>query len=427
MTSLLKDLRYGWRVLVRRPLFTVTAVVTLALGIGATTAVFSVVNPVLLASLPYPQSDRVVMVWQQDPDGGPGNVGYATFADLKRDSRSLESAAAMAYWTPVLTGEAEPERVIGQSVTAEFFRVLGVHPALGRDFLPEEDVRGRNHVAILSHGLWQRRFGADTGIVGHTVTLSGTPYTVVGVLPADFESLIEPTAQIWRPLGYESSLPWACRTCQHLRMVARLAPGVGAARATGELDQLIKRYAQQYPADYARPGMLAVSLHDDLVKRVRPVLYLLLGAAAFVLLIATANVANLMLGQAARREHEFAVRAALGAGKGSLLRQLVTESMLVGAIGGLAGIAAAWWGVHALVALGPPGIPRLAAVSLDLDALAFAVGLSLACGLILGVVPARDLWRRGLGGRLREEAAPGPVMPDAVSAPASWRERSRWR
>ncbi|MGE0352016.1 MAG: ABC transporter permease [Gemmatimonadales bacterium] len=401
MTSLLKDLRYGWRILIRRPLFTLTAVVTLALGIGATTAVFSVVNPVLLSPLPYPESGRVVMVWQYDPDGGPGTVGYATFADLQRDSKTLESAAAMAYWTPVLTGETEPERVIGQSVTAGFFGVLGVHPALGRDFRPEEDTRGNNHVAILSHALWQRRFGADTGIVGQTVTLSGTPYLVVGVLPAGFESLIEPTAQIWRPLGYEASLPWACRTCQHLRMAARLRPGVEAARATGELDQLLKRYGRQYPDDYVHPGALAVPLHDDLVKRVRPALFLVLGAAAFVLLIATANVANLMLGQAARREHEFAVRAALGAGRGSLLRQLVTESLLIGGIGGLAGIALAWWGVKALVALGPAEIPRLSAVNLDFTALGFAVGLSLVCGLILGIVPARDLWHRGIGGRLR--------------------------
>ena len=407
MRRLLQDVRFGFRVLARRPLFTLTAVGTLALGIGATTAVFSVVNPVLLASLPYPQGDRVAMVKQADADGRAGRMGYATFADFRRDNHTLETLAAVSSWMPVLTGGAEPERLGGESVSAEFFRVLGVHPALGRDFRAEEDAQGNNRVVILSHGLWQRRFGGDSGLLGRDIQLGARRYTVVGVLPEAFESLINPSVEIWRPLGYDVSLPYACRTCQHLLVVARTKPQVTARDAEQDLDRLIKTYATAYPTEYARPAAVVTPLQDDIANPVRPALYLVLGAAVFVLLIAAANVANLMLGQATRREQEFAIRAALGAGRRSLVRQMLVESLLVSGLGCGLGLAIAWVGVRSLIAAAPAGIPRLDAVGLSVPVLGFSFGVALLCALVLGLVPALGLGRSDVVTRLREGSRGG--------------------
>jgi putative ABC transport system permease protein len=335
MRAILQDLRFAARQLRRAPSHTVVVLVTLALGIGATTAVFSVANPILFRPLPFPDPDRLAMIWEVDADDASSNLGYATFADLARDSRHLASAAAMAYWTPVIEGTGASERLTGQSVTAEFFRTLGVAPALGRDFSADEDRPGENQVAMLSDGLWRRRFGADPGVVGRPIELSGRPYTVVGVLPAHFESVLTPGAEVWRPLGYEPSLSWACRTCRHLRVVARIRAEADAETVDTELNTLLARYASQHPTEYASTGLRAVPLAEQITARVRPALLLALGAGLAVLLIAGANVTNLLLARAVERQGEFAVRSALGAGVGKLLRQLLVESWLL-ALGGAA-------------------------------------------------------------------------------------------
>jgi putative ABC transport system permease protein len=399
--TLLSDLRYGLRQLARSPGFTALAVLTLALGIGATTAVFSVINPVLLRPLPYAHPERIMTLWERGELGEESNTGYATFLDVRQLARSFDDIAAMSSWQPTLQGGAEAERLDGQRVTREFFAVLGVRPALGRDFSDAENVRGQHHVVILSHGLWQRRFGGDASLVGRSVTLNGVEYAVVGVMPKSFESLLAPTAQLWAPLAYESSLPWACRSCRHLRMIGRLKAGVDPGAAKTELDLLSARLVSEHPTDYPTTGMFVVPLQLRLTRDVQPALLAVLAAVGFVLLIACANVSSLLLGRAMKRESEFAIRAALGAGRRRVVRQLLTESVLLGLLGGLGGVALAWGGVKGLTAMGPASLPRLQAIGIDLGVLGFTATLSLASGLLFGLIPALATARPDLFTALR--------------------------
>jgi putative ABC transport system permease protein len=386
--TLLSDIRYGVRQLLRSPSFTALAVLTLALGIGATTAVFSVINPVLLRPLPYPHPERLMTLWERGEEGQESNTGYATFLDVHQLASTFDGIAVASSWQPTLQGRAEAERLDGQRVTREFFTVLGVHPGLGRDFTPAENVRGQHQVVILSHGLWLRRFGGDPTLVGRPIRLNGIDYTVVGVMPRSFESLLSPTAQLWAPLAYETSLPWACRSCRHLRMVGRLKEGVEPARATRELNLISARLVAEYPTDYPKTGMHVVPLQTRLTREVRPALLAVLGAVGFVLLIACANVSSLLLGRAMQREGEFAIRSALGAGRPRVVRQLLTESVLLGLLGGFCGVVLAWWGVKGLVALGPASLPRLHAIGIDFGVLGFTAALSLTSGLLFGLIPA---------------------------------------
>jgi putative ABC transport system permease protein len=401
VSALLSDLRYALRQLARRPGFTALAVLTLALGIGASTAIVSVVYPVLFRPLPYPGAERIVSVWENAMTEEESNTGYATFLDVQRMTTSFEGIAAVSSWQPVLQAGAEPERLEGQRVTRSFFSILGVQPALGRDFTVEENVRGKHLVVILSHGLWQRRFGGETGIVGRPINLNGTDYTVVGVLPRTFESLHSPRAQIWAPLGYETSLAWACRTCRHLRQIARLKEGVSPERADRELDILSARIVAEHPTDYPTSGMTVVPFQTQLTREVRPALLAVLGAVGLVLLIACANVSALLLGRALEREGEFAIRGALGAARHRVVRQLLTESVLLSLLGGTAGVALAWWGVKGLAALGPASLPRLQTIGIDGRVLAFTAALSLATGLAFGLVPAFATLRPNLFSALR--------------------------
>jgi putative ABC transport system permease protein len=399
------ELRFAARRLARAPGFVAVAALTLALGIGATTAILSVVNPVLFESLPYPEADRIVAIGEAGKDGGLGNTGFATFADLRRDSRGLEAITGMSYWMPVIGGESEPERVIGQSVTHEFFRVLGVRPMLGRGFLAEEDAPERNRAVVLSYGLWTRRYGADSSLVGRQIHVGGIPHTVVGVMPAGFESLILPQAVIWRPLGYDASLAYACRTCRHLRVAGRARPGVSPADLDRELDLLSARMVQDHPTEYAAAGIRVVPLQELLVQPVESALLLLLGAVAIVLVMACTNVANLTLGRSIQREAEFGVRAALGAGRLHVFRQLLAESLLLASLGGAGGLALAWLGVKVLVALGPDSIPRLAAVRIDGEIIAVAALLVLGAALVTGLAPALMLRRADVYAAMRQGAA----------------------
>ena len=401
MLTFLADLRHGIRLLRRSPGFTILAVLTLSLGVGATTAIFSVADPVLFRPLPFPNADRLVLVGERDADGSMSNVGYLTFADLARESRTLERAAAAGSWQVTIDGHGAPERVNGQRVSATFFSMLGVRPALGRDFVADEDTPGSNKVVILSHGLWARRFGSDSSIVGKAISINGTAYLLAGVLPESYESVIAPGAEIWRVLGYDASLPYACRTCRHLRMFARLRPEVTPTGAAAELSELSARLVREYPKEYPAAGAIVQPLGDATMSATRPVLWAVLGASVLVLLIAAANVANLQLARAMRREEEFAIRSALGAGRGRLTAQLLAEGIVLALIGGTAGLLVARFTLGALVDRLPPAMPRLAAIRLDGAALLVGAGITLLLGVAMGLVPAAREGRGPLAGTLR--------------------------
>jgi putative ABC transport system permease protein len=392
MSRLAQDLRYAWRTLRQAPGFTAVAVVTLGLGIGANTAVFSVLDAVLLRPLPFPHPERLMTLWERERGGGPMNTSYANFLDWQSRSRAFDGIAVLSYWTPSMAGSGAPERLEGLRVSRDFFRTLGVRPALGRDFLAAEDERGKHHVAIVSYGLWQRRLGGDRHLLGKTILLDGIPYTLVGVLPKGLESPFSTNgykaAEIWAPLAYNPGLPFACRTCRHLRAVARLRPGVTAARANQELDAVSRVLVAEHPRDYDGPGTAVVPLDENLVGDYRPSLLLLMGAVGLVLAIACANVSSLLLARSQRRLGEMAVRTALGATRARIVRQLLTESALLHLLGGALGALLAAAGVAALVHFSPPNVPRLGLAAVDARVLAVTFGVALLSGIAFGLVPA---------------------------------------
>ncbi len=396
VTLLLADLRFAVRTLARRPAFAALTVLILALGIGATTAIFSAVQPILFAPLPYPEAGRITMIWEREQDGSRDNVGFATYQDVVDQSRSYDAVAAVGSFSGTLTGGTEPEMLRGQKVSLSFFRVLGVSPTLGRAFSAAEDIPGADRVIILSDALWRRRFGGDPGMVGRAINLNGHPYTVVGIMPAGFENVLSPSAQVYVPLRYDVSLPYACRGCRHLRAVGRLRPGVTPAVAARELAGLYAGMRRDHPTDYSGVTLDPVRLQDDITSGVRPALLAVLGAVALVLLIACANVMNLLLGRAAQRRGEFSLRAALGASRGRVVRQLLTESLLLAGLGGICGVGLAVVGVRALVRLSPSGMPRVGAIGVNGTVLLLAVGISLVVGVVFGVVPALHATRRDL-------------------------------
>ncbi|MFI5233130.1 MAG: ABC transporter permease [Gemmatimonadales bacterium] len=397
MLNTLNDLRFAFRMLGRRPGFTALALLTLALGVGATTAIFSAVYPIVIQPLPYPNADRVHMIYEREKQAGATSyLGYATFVDLARDGKSFESMAAMGQGSVTLTGGDQPQLLESQHVSPTYFDVLGIHAALGRTFRGEDDVRNTPRVVVLGNALWRGRFGGDTAIVGKTVTLDALPFIVIGVMPATFENVLAPNAQLWTPLRYDLSLPWACRDCRHLRVAGRLKPGVSADAAAHEMDAIFERIRHDYPDKYSSIGLTMPALQFDLTKDVRPVLFALLGAVLFVLLIACANVTNLLLARATQRQGELSIRAALGAERGRVVRQLLTESLVLAAIGGAAGVVVAVAGVRALVALSPAGLPRLASIHVNGAVLVFALLLVTITGIVFGLVPALHATRANL-------------------------------
>lgn len=414
---LLADLRYAARRLRADPGFTAVAVLTLSLGIGATTAILSAVNPILFQPLPYPQPDRIARIWEVSGDGARNEGTFGMVKELSQRSRSFEAIAAEKAWQPTMTGAAETERIDGARVGASYFSVLGVAPALGRDFQESEDRLGGPKVVVLSDGLWRRRFGGDREIVGRQATFDGAPYTILGVMPESFENVLAPQAEIWSPLQYDMSQGRAWG--HHLQMVGRLRPGVSAEAATRELNALGNAViAELRPETYGdRTDFAAVSLQDDLTRSIKPALLALLGAVILLLAIACVNVTNLLLARGMNRSAEFALRAALGGGRRRLIRQVLTESLLLAALGGGVGLAVASVGVRALVALGPQGLPRLGAIAVDGTVFAFCLGMTTIVGLAFGAVPALQTARvdphaalqsgsrRSVGGRGRTQSA----------------------
>jgi putative ABC transport system permease protein len=404
METLFQDIRYGLRSLLKKPGFTATAVIALALGIGANTAIFSVINGVLLRSLAYAEPERIVMLWEKSLTGGNQQnvISPANFLDWEKQSSSFEHMAAVWDLRANLTGgTGEPEEIKAQFVSVGFFSSLGVQPVIGRAFLPAEDKVGNELVTILSHQLWQTRFASDPQIIGKQATVSGRQRTIIGVMPPGFH-FIDNQVKAWMPLALDPAVNYRETTGRFLRAVGRLKPGVSLQQAQAELAGIAKQLEKAYPTKNINWGVNIVPMHEQIVGEIRPILIVLLAAVAFVLLIACANVANLLLSRAAARQKELALRAALGAGRMRLIRQMMTESVLLALMGGALGVLLAVWGIRLLVAFGPDNIPRLNEISVDLGVLAFTFVVSLGTGLLFGLVPALQASRPDLNDALKE-------------------------
>jgi predicted permease len=398
MDSLFHDVRYGFRMLLKHRGFAFISILALALGIGANTAIFSVVNAVLFRPLPYKEPARLVTVLHE----GGKPVAPANFLDWRAQNQVFESMAAAQIWNPTLTGQDQPEQLHALQMTADMFSVLGVSPIAGRTFNAGEDQPGSEHVVVLSHRFWQRRFNGDKNIVGQRLTLDGEAYTIVGVMPQDFQfaPFWATQAEVWTPLNLASRT--SDRRGQSLRIFARLKPGVTREQAQGEMDAVMGRLANDYPKENKGLTTSVDSLHEKVVGKSRAALLILFGAVGFVLLIACANVANLMMARATARRKEIAVRAALGASRSRIARQLLTESVMLSLAGGVLGLLLAVWGIEALTRLGPDNLPRMKDIGLDYYVLGFTLGLSVLTGIVFGLAPVLQTGKVDLNETLKE-------------------------
>ncbi len=416
MERLIQDIRYAARVLIKGRAVTAVAVFALALGIGANTAIFSVVNAVLLRPLPYETPERLVMLWENNPEVQIGfdllPVAIANFVDWRDQSESFEHVSILDSNRMTLTGGQEPERVAGASVSASFFQLMGISPAFGRAFSEEEDRPGANRVAVISHAMWQSRFGGGLDVIDKTLMLEGTTYRIIGVMPEGFSFpraqdlpsyfRLAPRTDVWTPIGLTDE-QLNNRGSHNKAVIARLKENVSVAQAQTEMSQIAARIGERYP-EASGFGVTVLSLYEQLVGGSRTALWILLGAVAFVLLIACANVANLLLARAASRQKEIAIRTALGANRGRIIRQLLTESVMLSLAGGVAGALIAFWGLDLLLALSPDSIPRKDEIGIDGRVLGFTFLASLATGLLFGLVPAVYASKLNLNETLKEGA-----------------------
>ncbi len=402
-----QDVKYGWRMLWKSPGFTWVAVIVVALGIGANTAIYSVVDAVLLRPMPFAEPDRLVVVWEDASRMGfPRNTpAPANFVDWKQQNRVFSDMAALAWRTLNLTGGGDPEKLEGYGAAWNVFSVLGVKAALGRTFLPEEDRPGGPKVALIGHGLWKRRFGGDPGIVGRDIRINDEKHTVVGVMPAGFYFPFKDT-EIWTPLAFGEQM-WARRGAHFLHVIARLEAGVSLEQARTEMSAIMQRLAREYPANNRDMGARVETLKDQFVGEVRGGLMVLLAAVACVLLIACANVANLLLSRAAGRTREIAVRAALGAGGLRVARQLLTENLLLAGAGGLLGVLVAWWSLDLLKHLVPADLPAAVLLEINPRVLAFTLFATILTGVLFGLAPVLQAARLDLNKVLKEGGARG--------------------
>jgi putative ABC transport system permease protein len=401
--SLVQDIRYGLRMLRRTPGFTAAAVLTLAVGIGANTAIFSVVDAVLLRPLPYPDPERLVAVGDRRPDGVPSSTSFTTAMDWKARSRSFERLVLMRSWQPTLVVNGEAERLPAVRVGWDYFDMMGVRPALGRTFREEEDRPDQWRVLMLSDALWRRRFNADPSVIGRTVVMNDREYRVIGVMPPSFEPLdaerfYNASAELWAPVGYDLAYRDACRGCQHLRAFGRLKPGVSIADATSEMNAVREQMRREFPNAYEAGTVAVMPLRDAITGTVRPALQVLLGAVGFVLLIACANVANLLLARSVTRRREIVLRSILGAGRGRIVRQLLTESALLSGFGAVLGVGLAMVAMDGLAALAPVSLPRIEGIAVDGRVLAFTAMITILTSAVFGFLPA---WRSADAGMQR--------------------------
>lgn len=417
LDSLRQDIRYGFRMLAKKPGFTFIAILTLALGIGANTTIFSLMNSVLLRQLPYRDPDKLMVVWNDYGDHGQSlpAVSPPDFLDYQKDTRLFEDFAAASGAPTVnlgsLTSDGPPTKVEIAATTSNFFSILGVDPIYGRHFLPEEAVPNGPKVAIISYGLWQSRFGGDKSLIGKAIKLGGEAYSVVGILPANFKLLLPEErfvlndSDIWLPLQVNPQ--FFGRNLTSLTVLARLKPDVTMAQAQSEMDGLAAKLRNEFPV-HQTSGMRIrlVPLHEDVVKNARPAIMLLLGSVVFVLLIACANVANLFLARAGSREKEIAIRAALGAGRIRIIRQILTECLLLSFAGGILGLVLSFWGLDLLISLQPGNMPRIDEVKIDGRTLLFTFGACLLTTLLFGLAPAWQVAKSNTNELLKESGRP---------------------
>ena len=399
MDHILSDLRFAVRMLAKRPLQTAVAIIALAIGIGANTAIFSVVHAALLEPLPYPEANRLVVVWGNHPDIGDEEASAPDYNDWREQSRSFADMGALQFASLNLSGDGEPERLVGVRAQASVFSTLGAAPALGRYFTPEEDVPNGPRVVVLAHDLWERRYGASPEVLGRTIQVNGHPHVVIGVMPKEMRlPLADPSLAV--PLGLDPTQ--FGRRADFLGVIGRLAPGVELDEAQAEMTGIAARLTEQYPTTNTGWTVRLVGLHDEIVKDARLLLLVLLGAVALLLLIACANVANLQLARAATRHREIAVRAALGAGRSRIVAQLLTEGLLLSIAGAAVGLLVAPWVTDALLSMRPPGLDLPDAIPLNRWVLLFTAALAVATGLVFGLAPALHLGKTRLAETLKE-------------------------